>query len=295
MITFLDIPGLRKLLTVEPSFGSAMKSLAAGLGLDADAILGVMSLESGLNPQATNPTSKATGLIQWMPATAKALGTTVDLLRGMTAVQQLEYVKRYLAPLRQKIREDEPGDYYMAVFMPAYIGAPRETVLGEKGSQEILKGTGVTKDKIYFQNTAKGAIGTGLDTNADGKITVGDVMVKNEQRVAAARSKPALEVAEFPLADPRPSAPAPQSLSQPWQSSGGRFDLPVLRIGARGTAVTLAQLSLDLPLTGVYTDAMALKVREAQRAWGLTDDAVIGPNTWQRIAELPAPMPKVSG
>lgn len=276
MLSFLDIPGLRKLLTVEPSFGSAMKSLALGLGLDADAILGVMSLESGLNPQATNPTSKATGLIQWMPSTAKALGTTVDMLRNMSAVEQLEYVKRYLSPLRQKIRESEPGDYYMAVFMPAFIGAPRETVLGEKGSTDLLKGTGATKGKIYEQNA-------GLDVNKDGRITVGDVMAKNEQRVAAARSKPPLEVAEFPLADPRPSAPAPQSLSQPWRSSGGRFDLPVLRVGAKGSAVALVQAILKLPISGIFTDATADAVREHQRKHTLEDDGVVGPNTWKSL------------
>lgn len=273
-LSFLDIPGLRKLLTVEPSFGSAMKSLALGLGLDADAILGVMSLESGLNPQATNPTSKATGLIQWMPRTAQALGTSVDALRSMSGVEQLEYVKRYFAPHRPKIRETEPGDYYMAVFMPAFIGAPRETVLGEKGSQEILKGTGSTKGKIYEQNA-------GLDVNKDGRITVGDVMTKNEQRIAAARSKPPLEVAEVPLADPPPSAPEPPSHSQPWRSFGGRFDLPVLKIGAKGSAVAFVQELLSQPVTGVFTDSTADAVRCFQRLRKLSDDGVVGPLTWK--------------
>lgn len=42
-----------------------------------------------------NRASGATGLIQFMPSTAKQLGTTTDKLAAMTEVDQLDYVAKY--------------------------------------------------------------------------------------------------------------------------------------------------------------------------------------------------------
>ncbi len=295
MISLLDVPGLRKLCVSEPAFASALAAMAEGLGLDPSYLAVVMSLESGLDPHIQNSIS-ATGLIQFTIPTAKGLGTTVDMLRQMTAVQQLEYVRRFFAPHQHSIRPNQPGDYYMTVFMPGYLGMPRDFVLGEKDSTEILPKVGASKGKIFEQNTFKGQIGTGLDVNGDGKITVGDVMAKAENLAASASTRPRLEVAEVPLAPsssppvprPRPVMPsASPSLPPAWRSSGGPFDLPVLRIGAKGTAVALAQLLLGSDvITGVYTEAMALDyVRPFQEAHGLGNDAVIGPQTWESLAE----------
>lgn len=47
---------------------------------------------------ATVATSGATGLIQFMPATAQGMGTTTAALAAMSAVQQLDYVQRYFKP-----------------------------------------------------------------------------------------------------------------------------------------------------------------------------------------------------
>ncbi len=38
-----------------------------------------------------------------MPSTAKRLGTTTAALKGMTGVQQLDYVQKYLQPYAGKI------------------------------------------------------------------------------------------------------------------------------------------------------------------------------------------------
>lgn len=299
MISFLDVPGLRRLATLEPAFGSKLAAVAEALGFNPSYMAVVMSLESLMQPGISNSIG-ATGLIQFVPSTAKQLGTTVDMLAKMTGVEQLEYVRRYFAPFMHSIRPSEPGDYYMAVFMPGYLGAPRDTVLGEKDSTEILPKTSLTKGKIYAQNP-------GLDVNHDGKITVGDVMAKAENLAVMAASKPRLEVAEpGPLAPGPASAPPSPSLPPPWRSSGGPCDLPVLRIGAKGSAVSLAQLLLGSDVvTGVYTEAMAVDyVRPFQRAHGLTPDAVIGRQSWEAMAEaalkerpteIPAPMPQVSG
>ena len=41
----------------------------------------------------------ATGLIQFLPSTARGLGTTTDALAGMSSVEQLNYVEKYFDPL----------------------------------------------------------------------------------------------------------------------------------------------------------------------------------------------------
>lgn len=291
MISFFDLPGLRRLLTIEPEFGAKMAAVAESLGLNPNLIMNIMSLESGLNPKAINPVGGASGLIQFMPKTARDLGTTVEAIRQMSGVEQLDLVKKFFAPHAKSIAPNSPGDYYMTVFMPAYIGKPPSTVLGEKGSTEILPGTGLSKGAIYEQNTSHGQPGTGLDVDGDGRITIADVTRKAEARAAQAAAKPRLEVAEVPLppevSPPKQASVPPQSSSPPaWRSSGGPSDLPVLRIGARGTAVTLVQVLLRCDVvTGVYTDAMAVDyVRPFQSLHGLTPDAVIGPKTWEAIA-----------
>jgi hypothetical protein len=68
---------------------------------------------------------RATGMIQFMPSTAKKLGTTTRALYAMSAPQQMEYVQRYF----DMVRSGKPLDTYhkvaMAVFyVPAIQWAP---------------------------------------------------------------------------------------------------------------------------------------------------------------------------
>ena len=51
--------------------------------------------ESECNPKARNPRGSASGLIQFLDKTAIALGTTIDKIRRMTGVDQLDYVYKY--------------------------------------------------------------------------------------------------------------------------------------------------------------------------------------------------------
>ncbi len=64
----------------------------------------------------------ATGLIQFMPQTARGLGTTVDALKNMSNVEQLEYVERHLTMFKGKYRNWL--DLYCAIFWPAAVGKP---------------------------------------------------------------------------------------------------------------------------------------------------------------------------
>jgi hypothetical protein len=143
----------------DPDFNKKLEKIARDLGTTSNAMLAVMKQESGVNPAAQNKSGGASGLIQFMPATARMLGTTTDELRQMDGVQQLDYVYKYYK--YTGVGDGSVGDLYMATFMPKYVGYPDHTVLGQNGAEGF-------SGKVYAQNK-------GLDRDGDGKITVGDV------------------------------------------------------------------------------------------------------------------------
>lgn len=143
----------------DPDFKAKLEKIAQKLGTTSNAMLAVMKQESGVNPAAQNKVGGASGLIQFMPDTARMLGTTTDALRQMDAVQQLDYVYKYYN--YTGVGDGSVGDLYMATFMPKYIGYPDHHVLGKSGAPGF-------SGKVYDQNK-------GLDRNKDGVITVGDV------------------------------------------------------------------------------------------------------------------------
>lgn len=144
----------------DPDFNSKLQKVADSLGVDKAHLIAIMKAESGMDPAAVNKQSGATGLIQFMPRTAESLGTTTAELRSMSAVDQLDYVYRYFKMVGVKPGMDA-GDLYMAVFMPKYVGAPDNTVLGQSGASGF-------SGKVYAQNAS-------LDKDRDGEITVSDV------------------------------------------------------------------------------------------------------------------------
>jgi hypothetical protein len=98
----------------------ALVALSGQLGIDPAWMANVIQFESRWNPQAVNRSTGASGLIQFMPSTAKGLGTTVEAIRRMTAGQQMQYVAAYFRRFRGKLRSQE--DVFMAVFYPAAVG-----------------------------------------------------------------------------------------------------------------------------------------------------------------------------
>lgn len=99
--------------------------------------------------------SGATGLIQFMPTTAKNLGTTTAKLAKMTAEDQLNYVYKYFRDIigwRGPITTIE--DCYMAILWPKAVGEPASYVLFARS----------VKPTTYRQNA-------GLDLDRDGDVT----------------------------------------------------------------------------------------------------------------------------
>jgi hypothetical protein len=144
----------------DPDFNTKLQKVATALGVNANDILTVMKRESRVDPKAINPKSGASGLIQFMPKTAKSLGTSVEAIRQMSAVEQLDYVYLYYKSVGVR-----PGmnaeDLYLATFMPAALGKPDNTVLGQKGAEGF-------SGQVYAQNA-------GIDKRGTGAITVADI------------------------------------------------------------------------------------------------------------------------
>jgi hypothetical protein len=120
--------------------------------------MAAIALETGeaFSPAIRNRTSGATGLIQFLPTTARGLGTTTQQLARMSAVRQLDYVERYFRPYRNRVGSLD--DLYMAILWPRAVGKANDYVLFSRGS------------RAYQQNQ-------GLDRNRDGRV--------NKQEVAS--------------------------------------------------------------------------------------------------------------
>lgn len=137
---------------VSSVFRDRVRWICSELGFNPDWLMSCMAWESGetFSSGVTNMAgSGAVGLIQFMPSTAKALGTTTAALAALSAEDQLRYVYSYLAPFKGRVHT--LSDLYMTILWPAGVGKAEDYNLGWSGI-------------TYRQNA-------GLDTNKNGVIT----------------------------------------------------------------------------------------------------------------------------
>ena len=151
------------------SFEKLMNSISGALGINPNWLMMVMYSESRLNAQAVNTqpgdiadpakrsANRATGLIQFMPYTARNLGTTTTALYNMSNLEQLDYVYRYFKPWTGRIKSY--FDLYFVTFFPDAIGKPDDYVLQSTKQSAAI----IAKHNPYF------------DVNKDGKLTVGEI------------------------------------------------------------------------------------------------------------------------
>jgi hypothetical protein len=145
---------------VTPAFKNKVIKICTNLGIPPDYLMSCMAFETGetFKPDIKNAAgSGAVGLIQFMPRTAKGLGTSTDSLSKMTAVKQLDYVEKYFHPKKSKLKTLE--DVYMAILYPAAIGKP-------------------SSHTLFSKNTATYDQNKGFDKNKDGKITLAEISGK---------------------------------------------------------------------------------------------------------------------
>lgn len=99
----------------------------------------------------------ATGLLQWLPGEAMAMGIMLEDLALSTAAQQLEYAHKYFSPMRGRLKTLD--DLYMARIWPRAIGTKPGNVLFSK----------------FDVSTRKYVASLGLSYNEEGCITKADV------------------------------------------------------------------------------------------------------------------------
>jgi hypothetical protein len=97
--------------------------VALYLGVKPEHLMFLMWFETGhtLNSHIQNSIG-AIGLIQFMPATARFLGTTTEALKVMSNVEQMDYVQKHLGIFRGKYKDWV--DLYCGIFWPAAVGKP---------------------------------------------------------------------------------------------------------------------------------------------------------------------------
>lgn len=139
---------------VTPMFKQRLLEVAADLELDPNYLMAAIAFETAgtFSPAIENPSSRATGLIQFLPQTANGLGTSLEKLASMTNVEQLDVVASYFRPYRGRC--DSLEDLYMAILWPAAIGKEDSYVLFERQQ----------RPQAYQGNQ-------GLDLDQDGKVT----------------------------------------------------------------------------------------------------------------------------
>ncbi len=96
-------------------------------------ILVTIYAESKFDTKAVNKNSNATGLIQFMPATARYLGTSVEAIYNMSATQQLEFAYRFYKPATGKLVS--VYEFYSYTFVPISVGKPNNWVYQWKTSK----------------------------------------------------------------------------------------------------------------------------------------------------------------
>jgi len=174
------IAGVRGNPNVTPEFIHGVEQMAARLGTRPEYIMAVMSFETGgsFSPaQKNNAGSGATGLIQFMPNTARGLGTSTAELSRMSSVDQLRYVEQYFEPYKGRLGTLE------GVYSTVLAGSPHPD----------------PNSTLFASPSAAYNANRGLDHNGDGRITSGEATAAVRARVSGELngSAPA----------PQPSAP----------------------------------------------------------------------------------------
>lgn len=147
-----------------PAFRVRLIEVCARLHIQPNFLAACIAFETGetFSPTIRNAAgSGAIGLIQFMPSTAAALGTTIEQLAAMSAEGQLMEVEAYFKPWAGRL--NSLGDVYGAILWPGMIGKPNGAVIFAKDDP--------ARPKLYLQNK-------GLDTDKDGHITKAEIVTK---------------------------------------------------------------------------------------------------------------------
>lgn len=156
----------------DPEFNKKLEAVAKRLGIAPEVLRAVIYAESRGVPTAKDPYGVSAGLIGFTRDTARRLGTTRDEILQMTALDQLDLVYDYFRRAGVKPGMTR-GDVYMLTFMPVFLNASDDTILGKEGGGELVtpggKSTRLSMHKVWYQNPVFGR------SKGRSYFTVGDV------------------------------------------------------------------------------------------------------------------------
>lgn len=254
----LAVPGLAN-TTAE--FRAKLWEMANRNNWDVDAIAAVISNESRFQASIQNPLpgQTASGLIQFTEKTAQSLGIPGGAtgVRKLSAVEQLPWVEKYYRSTLPKSIVLRPVDYYLAVFMPAYVGKPSAAIIARATDPKNDRG-----QNVYSLNA-------GLDVDKDGTLTVSDLARKVINALAAAKG--ARLDADPPLSPDQPAAEA------------SSCSLPVLQLGSRGQAVALWQRFIRVSADGSFGPVTYSATRAWQAAHGISPSGIVSDESWNWV------------
>lgn len=250
------IVGVKGNPNVTPEFITRVEQMAERLGAKPEHLLAVMSFETGgtFSPaQPNNAGGSATGLIQFMPPTARGLGTTTGDLAKMTAVQQLDYVEKYFAQPMYAGKLGTLEGVYTSVLSGKAQNDPSATLTTARGV-EFANGTAEYRDN------------KGLDFDRDGRITTGEAT-----QAVAARLYGGTTAVQQTLVDAG-AVPADQVAG----FADGKFGPKT------AAAIERLQAANGLPQTGVLDDAtgVALTSGKPVPAAEVETPAAATPGDW---------------
>jgi hypothetical protein len=153
-----EIFSYNKTFNEREGFWKKMEKVAQSLGFEPYWLYRVMIAESGINSAIQNRDTQATGLIQFMPSTARMLGTTTDQLCMMTPQEQLDYVYKFYLPYKNNITC--PIDLYIVTFYPYARGKRNHYIIGSEANA-------YTANLIAKQNPS-------FDIDGNGYIELGE-------------------------------------------------------------------------------------------------------------------------
>ncbi len=139
------------------AFFNKVVAVAKRVNCDPNDLMCLMNSESGVKTTAVNKSSGATGLIQFMPSTARGLGTSCSALKAMSPEQQMVYVEKCIMNSKKAAKLGDQkigaGTLYALIFLPA------------RANRDIV----TTRGESYYNSNK------GLDVDKDGKISKADL------------------------------------------------------------------------------------------------------------------------
>ncbi|KKN38324.1 hypothetical protein LCGC14_0754690 [marine sediment metagenome] len=134
-----EIVHVRGLEKTSPSDRRSIVRTADRLGVSPSDLAAAISFETAGSFDPAQPNlggGSAVGLIQFMPSTARLLGTTSAELRAMTFQEQMVYVEQYLSRVARSMGKlRNLSDVYLAIFAPVGVGKSPGARLPYKGRQ----------------------------------------------------------------------------------------------------------------------------------------------------------------